>query len=635
MPSLEDALAYARAGRAIFPCYEVMPDGSCACGEPDCRNTGKHPYGSAERDRCYNDTRGGCKMATSDESQIRIWWTRWPNANIAMATGPINHLVCFDFDGEKGLANYSTLMNGTRPEDTLSVDTPGGGLHTYFKTDESFGNRRNLLGPDSSVDVRGHHGYTMVPPSNHKSGGTYQWHTKRKPIPLPGYLARKLGEIDEESPRDPIDESDWTRVVNDGEGRDDYLIRMAGSLARSKLPYRELAKTLWGLNRDNVKPPKDKRAIIRIAKSAIRMEKARIAREGDYTPAEIIQESEAEENEIRKGFLLSSRQFEERYAGLNIDWLVKDWIPEASLGMLLAPPETFKTWIMVDLLCALSGSKPLFLDHFPVLKTGTCLFFQQEDSFARLWERVAAVLNVPAFERHGNIIEIPTPPDYPKILWHVDRELNMKNKEALVNLDRSIRKYKPIFCGIDPMYALMELKDYGAETAKELMLFKSMRDYHGLTFLIAHHMKKGDPTGGRARDYGWGSQFLNAAQEFGIELIARPKDGLLRVERHEKNSQRPPLIDVQLNIQPYSYSVDIEEVKETAFNSNLDSVRELILTEPIKSYTQIMKTCGITSRATLNEILKELGAEKKEGFYRLPEKDRLTILQGGLNDDVG
>src|SRR5258708_4431274 len=57
---LEYALAYARVGFAVFP----------------CRPRGKEPI-----------TKHGFKDATRDEAQIRKWWTRWPDANIGIATG--------------------------------------------------------------------------------------------------------------------------------------------------------------------------------------------------------------------------------------------------------------------------------------------------------------------------------------------------------------------------------------------------------------------------------------------------------------------------------------------------------------------------------------------------------------------
>jgi hypothetical protein len=58
---LEYALAYAREGFAVFPCKP--------------------------RDKKPPLTAHGFIDATRDEAQIRQWWTRWPNANVAIATG--------------------------------------------------------------------------------------------------------------------------------------------------------------------------------------------------------------------------------------------------------------------------------------------------------------------------------------------------------------------------------------------------------------------------------------------------------------------------------------------------------------------------------------------------------------------
>lgn len=68
---LDSALVYAARGWRVFPAHTVA-DGRCSCGEDDCASPGKHPR-----------TQHGVKNATRKASQIRQWWTRWPDANVA------------------------------------------------------------------------------------------------------------------------------------------------------------------------------------------------------------------------------------------------------------------------------------------------------------------------------------------------------------------------------------------------------------------------------------------------------------------------------------------------------------------------------------------------------------------------
>ena len=65
------ALAYVRAGLRVFPC--------------------------SPRDKSPLVAHG-CKAASKDPTQIRTWWKRWPNAMIALATGPHNGILVLDVD---------------------------------------------------------------------------------------------------------------------------------------------------------------------------------------------------------------------------------------------------------------------------------------------------------------------------------------------------------------------------------------------------------------------------------------------------------------------------------------------------------------------------------------------------------
>lgn len=169
---LEAALAYARMHWRIFPCHSIV-NGACSCGKPACTSPGKHPR-----------TRGGFKDATDDEVQIRRWWTRWPDANIALATG--SGLAVFDIDGEEGRHEFKALVaaHGTVPP-TLTAQT-GNGFHLVFLTRPDSPEVRSSA--RGHVHVRGEGGYIIVAPSDHVSGRKYQWVKQVAPASLPDWL---------------------------------------------------------------------------------------------------------------------------------------------------------------------------------------------------------------------------------------------------------------------------------------------------------------------------------------------------------------------------------------------------------------------------------------------------------------
>lgn len=168
MSMLEHALAFAARGWSVFPC---------------------HPGTKQPLVKSDVAGEGGLKLATTDEAQIRAWWQRWPQAMIGLPTGaPIGAFVV-DVDAGEDKAtgeifeaaalqiNLERAIGGRLPPTRYAL-TPRGGVHLYFQlpADSSeIGNRANLLGKGSRIDIRGDGGYVIAPPSVRKDGVAYAW----------------------------------------------------------------------------------------------------------------------------------------------------------------------------------------------------------------------------------------------------------------------------------------------------------------------------------------------------------------------------------------------------------------------------------------------------------------------------
>jgi putative DNA primase/helicase len=161
---LDAALGYAARGWQVFPCWWAIGD-ACACGGNAGCSPGKHPL-----------TAHGLKDATTDAAQIRAWWAKYPEANVAIRTGAESGLVVVDLDvkpDKDGRASFRVL-NGGAVDRTAMTRTGGGGLHLYYRHPGfTVRNSQNELGP--GIDVRGDQGYVLAPPSNHVSGRVYEW----------------------------------------------------------------------------------------------------------------------------------------------------------------------------------------------------------------------------------------------------------------------------------------------------------------------------------------------------------------------------------------------------------------------------------------------------------------------------
>jgi hypothetical protein len=118
----------------------------------------------------------GCHDATTDESQIRAWWSACPDANIAVATG--NGLLVVDLDGDDGCISLGVLCAeyGALPVTRCVSTGRVGGFHFWLRaTGPAVRNstgKRNGLAP--GIDTRGAGGYVVAPPSVHPSGLAYK-----------------------------------------------------------------------------------------------------------------------------------------------------------------------------------------------------------------------------------------------------------------------------------------------------------------------------------------------------------------------------------------------------------------------------------------------------------------------------
>jgi hypothetical protein len=167
---LESALWYAtKIGWPVFPCHSIR-DGSCTCGAgPNCKSPGKHP-------RWMKDNlEHGCASATTDEEIIRMWWAKWSDAHIGMATGAGSGVWVLDEDPRHGGDNsrhgleqdYSKLPN------TRQSVTGSKGSHRFFRHPGLKVKNEIAIAP--GLDIRGDGGLVILPPSGHISGNTYQW----------------------------------------------------------------------------------------------------------------------------------------------------------------------------------------------------------------------------------------------------------------------------------------------------------------------------------------------------------------------------------------------------------------------------------------------------------------------------
>lgn len=179
---LETALHFAARGRRIMPVCWADSTGGCGFHE-DCEEPGKRPLTSWVRG-------GRGHRATTEATVIEVWWRRWPEAGMAMATGSGIAVLDVDLkpdvDGDVSLAHLQRTY-GDLPR-TVVTRTPSGGAHLWFTVDddERVANSVSSLGP--GLDVRGDGGFVVVPPSPGYRFDTEAGLRRFRPATAPAWL---------------------------------------------------------------------------------------------------------------------------------------------------------------------------------------------------------------------------------------------------------------------------------------------------------------------------------------------------------------------------------------------------------------------------------------------------------------
>lgn len=257
------ALAYGRRGWRVLPVWWPKFAGICACPKgAGCPSTAKHPI-----------IQNWQNEATNNMEQIKTWWSRYPHANIGVATGRISGFSVLDIDnGHGGNDSVQILIKRHgRPDATLVSLTGGGGRHILWKYQDGHKCGQNLK---PGLDVRSSGGYILAPPSLHSSGIRYRWHEQGHPrnvelATAPEWANNLLCGVNNHSgnyeppPEGPIPEGTRNRT----------LFRHACRFQRLGVTDEELANRTQDLNKKMCQPPLGTREVETIICSALKYQK--------------------------------------------------------------------------------------------------------------------------------------------------------------------------------------------------------------------------------------------------------------------------------------------------------------------------------------------------------------------------
>jgi hypothetical protein len=205
---LDAALKYNALGLSVTACCSPDHTNFDERHRCKCKCPGKRPWVKWKE----------LQEKTADVGTIKGWWRRHPNSNVGVVLGPVSGLVRVDVDGATGEARLSEVSGGDLPP-TWDFSSGQNNGHT---------GRGLLYGIPSGVVLKtttdrgacdeGHQelrfqakgAQTVLPPSIHASGRTYEWKPGQSPFDMPlavapDWLVEKL--IDRPAPADEYEEA--------------------------------------------------------------------------------------------------------------------------------------------------------------------------------------------------------------------------------------------------------------------------------------------------------------------------------------------------------------------------------------------------------------------------------------------
>lgn len=430
--TLEIALRYLEKGWSVIP---VKQD--------------KTPYLGAWKN--YQE-----RIPTKEE--VVDWFCKIPNAGIGIITGRLSGIVVLDLDpgcDETRLEEFN-LPRG------MSVETPRGGKHLYFKHPGiDVKSRTDLFGDNSHIDVRGDGGYVVAPPTLREDGKDYKWINRIDEFLL-GELPPKLIDIINNKPK--ADQITHTKEKSLFEGvpegqRNDMAARITGFWI-SRLSNEEWESEAWPKlirwNQTNL-PPLEEKELRRIFLSICRYERTK---RGEGGPNQsIVSEAIIFKDLLSKEFPLPQ-------------WAVSGIFEAETVNMISGAPNHFKSWVVNHVAICLASGEKVF-GHFPVTQQRV-MIVNEEDNERMLKTRSLALID--------EVADLP-------IFFHVAKGFRIDDT-FVERLLPEIQSKEVKFLILDSLRSLHFADENQSREMQEILDHLKKISRKGVTILFTHHHRK-------------------------------------------------------------------------------------------------------------------------------------------------
>lgn len=312
-------------------------------------------------------------------------------------------------------------------------------------------------------------------------------------------------------------------------------------------------------------------------------------------------------------------------------FVVEQFFETGTMNMLSAPPNKFKSWIVILCAICVASGEDLF-DKFKTEKQPV-MIVNEEDTKRLLQERCNMLMK-----------EIEPLPIY----FHINKEIRIK-EEFIDALIKEAQEKKVGLIIFDSLRSVHDADENSSQAMQEVMNQLKKITNHGITVLFTHHNRKKSRNGGNdegGSEETRGSSVINASIQghLAIEEVEREEGKYLVIYQ--------PKLKAGAKIAPFEVKVtnDIENKKMTFVYEGEHKAREKILSqarsalfgvyEESKEWLSIkdLVALGIGGETTVRNANRMLEMEKliqsksrkEAGLARLPMRSQ----EGQHNEKV-
>jgi putative DNA primase/helicase len=284
-------------------------------------------------------------LATTNPAQLQTWARDYPGCNWALATGPGSGVWALDCDVKpcpscspevRRVDGKNTLRgliaeHGLLPR-TLTTVTQHGGQYLFrYPSGRQIRNDNSGKKLGEGLDIRGHGGYVMVPPSTHPEGAAYRFADAGTAVAdAPEWLLRMV-----ESPTPTSTSTAPVSSTSTGIGqRHNRLTHVIGRMLRDDMASAVIEAAVLAENA-TFAPPKPEKDVRKLVADMVE----RYAK-GDGAPP----------SAPRRADLLTLSEVTPR----DVDWLWRPYLPAGMLAMLSGDPGAGKTYLALAIASALT-----------------------------------------------------------------------------------------------------------------------------------------------------------------------------------------------------------------------------------------------------------------------------------------